>query len=89
MSHRERCRQECTRDVIFLFQERANTKSANQWRTVDVWLDRAEATAWGESQRHNYGEKGVGWQVYGIPAAGQLAALLRSDPVVQPTGKDS
>lgn len=124
--HSQRCHQEATRDVIFLFQTRGLVWTGNlpsgfifdsdaddvyreedverehpvslaeiikehgseygiaTWRTIGVWLDRAEAEAWGESQRHNYGEKydeqkiqNRCWQVYGVPAEGELAELIR------------
>ena len=104
-THRDRCREEGTRDVIFLFQVRqviptdvpsgcvigdeGILESANlqgpyltgdqlldrecaieTWRTASVWLTREEAEAFGERNRHNYGEKDKGWMVYGVPAEG-------------------
>lgn len=80
-THRQRCHDELTRDVIFLFQENTGRRVRHipdsNWRTVGVWLDRDEAEQWGGSQRHNYGEKHIGWRVYGIPSEGKLAEMLR------------
>lgn len=127
--HQQRCAQEATRDVIFLFQTRElqatgwlpegytyddeepgiySTGEASgarfpvelaelygqhgqavaheQWRTIGVWLDRAEAEQWGHSQRHNHGRQYTPflarrearlWRVDGVPAEGQLARLLQ------------
>lgn len=127
MNHAERCRQEATRDVIFLFQrgewilhglpwttdgeychngdgvqlgdvdERGhwtprdvatltNEELAEMmtfhdvpcaektWRTERVFLTREEGEAYGKRFDYNYRE---GWRVYGVPAEGSLAQLLR------------
>lgn len=55
---------------------------AHQWWDVDsVWLDREEAEHYGDRLSYRFGEKGKGWQVYGVSARGDLAKLLRSEPV--------
>lgn len=51
------------------------------WDTEGVWLDREEAESFAKSHEYNYRN---GWQVYGIPANGQLAELLRSAPSPAP-----
>jgi hypothetical protein len=50
------------------------------WDTEGVWLDRAEAEAWGESHAYRFENprKNVGWKVYGMPSYGELAKLLQS-----------
>lgn len=67
-----------------LYREAGNEYAVESWRTVTVFLDRQEAEAWGVSQQHNYGPKYVGessgdrcWQVYGVPAHGELAVMLQ------------
>jgi hypothetical protein len=57
---------------------------SESWRVITVFLSREEGEAWGETQRHNYGVKythdcqdGKVWQVYGVPAEGELAELLK------------
>lgn len=85
--HQRRCEQECTRDVIFLFQVRDAQLSAfgdvpcirEAWRTESVWLDRAEAESWGKAHEHRWK---YGWQVYGVPSEGDLAKLLRKQDEV-------
>ncbi len=127
MNHSERCKAECTRDVIFLFQVRRYIATGypytddgeychdgdgvilgdvddrrqwtpredeqhltpqqllemttlddvpcliETWETACVFLSREEAEAFGTAKDYNYRD---GWQVYGIPANGELAALL-------------
>ena len=74
LPHKERCRQESTRDVIFLFQYR-HSKRSKVWHTESVFLTREEGEEFG--QAHAYRWPG-GWQVYGICAEGELAKLLRT-----------
>lgn len=45
------------------------------WETERVFLSREEATAYGESQAHNYRH---GWRVYGVPSEGELAELIKT-----------
>ena len=61
------------------------------WLTESVWLDRDEAEAYGESHACHYNnkKKGVGWRVYGIPANGQLARILRAqDEIIEQAEKE-
>lgn len=46
------------------------------WHTEGVWLDRDEAERFGKSKQYNYPD---GWRVYGVPAYGELAGILRGD----------
>jgi hypothetical protein len=71
-------REECTRDPIFLFQVRQTARQA--WRTETVFLTREEGEKWGKI--HSYRWKH--WQVYCIPATGELATLIASAPTVPP-----
>lgn len=71
--YEERCREECTRDVIFLFQERQSKKGDN-WRTSGVFLTREEGEEFGRSTDYRYAH---GWRVYGVPAEGELAQLIK------------
>ncbi len=57
-----------------------------RYRTEDlhsVFLTREEAESFGESQRHNLGEKGDGWTVWCIPAEGELARILNTVRMVR------
>lgn len=67
-----------------LYRDHGSEYAVESWRTVGVWLDRDEAELWARSQRHNYGDKFDGtsamhrcWRVYGVPAEGELANLIR------------
>ena len=66
----EQARQEMTRDPIFLLQRRIGR---DKWHTESVWLTRAEAEAHARANAHNMRS---GWQVYCVPAGGELARLL-------------
>jgi hypothetical protein len=55
------------------------------WDTESVWLDREEAETFGECNSHNYGAKNKDWQVYGVPANGQLARILQSQDAQKDT----
>jgi hypothetical protein len=46
------------------------------WDVESVWLDRDEAEAWAKAHEYNYRD---GWRVYGMPADGELAKLLRGE----------
>lgn len=73
-THRERCKRESTRDVIFLFQEKIVFKTHIYWKTIGVWLDRKEAERWGKQHEYRFVH---GWHVYGVPAEGRLAKMLQ------------
>lgn len=47
------------------------------WKTESVWLDRDEATAFGEAKSYRYGQRGRDWRVYCVCADGDLAKLLQ------------
>jgi hypothetical protein len=47
-----------------------------EWRTESVWLDREEAEKYGNARSYNYPD---GWKVYGVPAEGELAKMLRGE----------
>lgn len=47
-----------------------------RWETEGVWLDRDEAEAYGRAKHHNYTD---GWRVFGMPAYGELARMLRGE----------
>lgn len=51
-----------------------------EWLTESVWLDRAEAEAWGKSHDYRFAD---GWRVYAVCAEGELAKRLREFPEVQ------
>ena len=68
------------RNVVFLLQWHPS-KNSEEWITESVWLDRDEAEAFARSHAYNYHN---GWQVYGVPSYGQLAALLKSQDTVSP-----
>lgn len=75
MTHAERCHAESTRDVIFVIRYRLPRIG---WLVDSVWLDRAEAEAFRASHSYRWSHS----QVYGVPSYGQLAKLLRRDPVL-------
>lgn len=74
MTHSERCQAECTRDVVFLLRYKRSKKSTRFAEVEGVWLSRQEAEAFARS--HEYRWPG-GWQVYGLPANGKLAELIK------------
>lgn len=45
---------------------------------INVFLTREEAENYGESQSHNFGKKNEGWDVWCIPAKGELAKYLNT-----------
>jgi hypothetical protein len=51
------------------------------WRTITVFLTRAEAEDYGKRNSHNY----LCWHVYCVPCEGKLAELLRN---MFPPGED-
>jgi hypothetical protein len=55
--------------------------AVERWDTEGVWLDRGEAEAFGHAKHYRYQD---GWRVYGMPAYGELAKLLRGETRVQP-----
>lgn len=65
-----------------LHKEYGSDVAIETWRTEAVWLDRDEAEEWGANHAYNYSE---GWRVYGVPAKGQLAKLLRAQDCPAPT----
>jgi len=66
-----------TRDPIFLLQRRHR----NGWYTERVFLTREEAEDYGRANAHNLRPR---WQVYCVPAGGELArTLARINPVYQ------
>ena len=77
-THRDRCGEEVTSDVIFLLRWRRN-KSSSNWQVESVWLDRGEAEEF--ARKHEY--RWPHWQVYGVPSEGVLAKLLRTDPCLE------
>lgn len=46
------------------------------WETEKVFLTREEANGYGESRPYAWGEKGKGWDIYGVPCAGIMAEIL-------------
>lgn len=68
----DRCRAECTRDVIFLLRYR-NSKKQIQWFVDSVWLSREEAEDF--AKRHEY--RWAVWEVYGTCANGELVELIK------------
>lgn len=73
-SHADRCRREATRDVVFILRWRV--KGTREWIVDSVWVDRDEA----EEFRHGHAYRWPVSEVYGVPANGALAELLRGDP---------
>jgi hypothetical protein len=69
-TRREMCREEMTRDPIFLLQVRGSKRE--HWITESVFLSREEGQAFGESHAYRWGE----WRVYCIPCDGELARIL-------------
>lgn len=76
MTFADRCHAECTRDVIFLLRYKTSKRSMRYSEVDGVWLSREEAESF--AKRHEY-RWPHGWQVYGIPANGKLADLIRVD----------
>lgn len=74
MTQSERCRREATRDVIFLLRYKHSKRSMRFTEVEGVWLSREEAEAFAKG--HEYRWPG-GWQVYGLPANGKLAELIK------------
>lgn len=79
MTHAERCREESTKDVVFLLRWR--TKRSRHWEVDSVWRDREEAEAYGRQHEHRWGRSL--WSVYGIPSKGDLAEILQADPLTR------
>lgn len=73
-SFRERCREEVTRDVIFLLRYRKSRRS-QAWHVDSVWLSREEAEEFRKNHTYRWPS---GSDVYGIPSSGELAKLLES-----------
>jgi hypothetical protein len=51
------------------------SSAIESWRTESVWLTRAEGEAWGRAKDYRFAK---GWRVYGVPAEGELAALIKT-----------
>lgn len=71
---RQRCERDATRDVIFLLRWRCTT--GPEWYVDSVWLDRDEAETFRTGHHYRWPIS----EVYGVPANGRLAELLRTDP---------
>lgn len=56
------------------FGEWGQSCVTEEWITEGVWLDRAEATQFGERKAYNYPD---GWRVYGVPSYGDLSGVLK------------
>lgn len=71
-----------TQNCVWCFQTRQqewqepNEEIVNFWHTERVFLTSREANQYGERNRHNFGEKGKGWRIWGVPCDGQMAELL-------------
>ena len=46
------------------------------WETERVFLTRKEANEWGEARPYAWGEKGIGWDIYGVPGDGIMVEIL-------------
>lgn len=80
-NHSKRCREEMTSDVIFLVQSRMVTHEGweeefclENWNTETVTLTRPEGERYGKRNNHHFPN---GWRVYGIPAHGDLARMIK------------
>lgn len=71
--HRERCRREITKDVIFLLRWKTSNRCRG-WEVDSVWLDRDEADRF----RLNHIYRWPISQVYGVPTYGDLSKLLQN-----------
>ncbi len=75
-------RPEATRDPVFLLRYRikGDRPDKNRWHVDSVWFTREEAEAFGNNHAHRWGTDlyGPRWQVYCVPANGDLAALLKA-----------
>ena len=74
-------RPEATRDPVFLLQWRERNRPVryNRWQVDSVWFTRQEAEDFAKAHAHRWGSDKGGpcWQVYCVPANGDLAALLK------------
>lgn len=73
-THKQRCERESTRDVVYVLRWRA--RGTREWHVESVWLDRDEAEAFRAGHKYRWPVS----EVYGVPANGVLADLLRRDP---------
>lgn len=73
---------EATRDPVFLLRYRhpKDSPDKNRWHVDSVWFTREEAEQFAASHAYRWGEDkyGLCWQVYCVPANGDLAALLKT-----------
>lgn len=46
------------------------------WETERVFLTRKEADEWGQSRPYAWGEKGQGWDIYGVPCDGMMVEFI-------------
>ncbi len=69
---KERCHEECTRNVLFVLQRRFSATSKH-WETIKVFLTREEGEAYAKARTYDFHQ---GWRVYGVPAEGPLAQLI-------------
>jgi hypothetical protein len=70
-----------TSNCVFLFQVQVADSTEDDvgyvyWDTIRVFLTENDALNYGISQRHNLGEYGADWRVYGVPCDGQMAEIL-------------
>jgi hypothetical protein len=59
-----------------IYKAHGSEYAIETWDVESVWLDRDEAEAWAKAHEYNYRD---GWRVYGMPADGELAKLLRGE----------
>lgn len=66
--------------IAQLHDEYGSDYVVETWHTEGVWLSREEAESFGRTKSYNYSD---GWRVYGVPANGLLATLIRDDAVLK------
>lgn len=79
----------CTRNCVWLFQQRIVTSmeddsiSASHWHTSAVFLTRLEGVNFGFSRHYDHGKYGEDWRLYGVPACGDMVQRLAKAGVDQ------
>ena len=75
-------RPEATRDPVFILQyrDKGRRPDSDRWRPVGVWFTREEAETFAAAHAHRWPDDrhGKRWQVYCVPADGEMARLLKA-----------